>query len=65
MTKLEKIIQNYESDITEVEVCSQEFGQFAANIIRITSQENGEPLFIVCDMNDDIFEVELFEVETI
>lgn len=65
MTKLERIITNYEEDITEVEVCSQEFGQFVANIIRITSQENGEPLFIVCDMNDDVFEVELSEVEII
>lgn len=65
MTKEERIKNNYENDITEVEVCSKDFGQFIANIVDIRIDNDDSTTYVVCDQDDMYFDLDIREIETI
>ena len=65
MTKEERIKNNYENDITEVEVCRNDFGQFIANIVDICIDDDGSTTYVVCDHNGMYFDLDIEEIEII
>ena len=65
MPKEERIKNNYENDITEVEVCSNDFGQFIANIVDIRINDDGSNIYVVCDQDDMYFDLDIKEIKMI
>ncbi len=65
MTKEERIKNNYENDITEVEVCRNDFGQFIANIFDICINDDGSTTYVVCDQNGMYFDLDIEEIKII
>ena len=63
MTKKERIEQNLKKGITTIEVCSPDFGQFVADIIRTRKDTDGSVIYVVLGADDFHCEVSLDEIE--